>query len=277
MTLSPEKPRLSQYREQFIYWSSIGVDMVVPRMEAGVYVLGYVKSGTNWLCHLLSTALDMPVLEPWKLHGPMISPCVYHMHRFIPFDPVRRRTVYMMRDGRDTMVSKYFHLVRDGGPLKARFECQIKKPLRAEDISINMPEFIRFMGGSRIASTDYRSHLEAWKRHSDKYITLKYEDLLVNPEQELMRVIKRLPDQPVSLERIRMAVRKHDFSNLTKRDRGVEDISSFIRKGISGDWRNYFTVEAGRAFDEYAGHLLFELGYETEREWWRNPSSVLSG
>jgi len=29
-------------------------------------LLGYMKTGTNWLCHLLASALGIPVLEVWK-------------------------------------------------------------------------------------------------------------------------------------------------------------------------------------------------------------------
>lgn len=276
MPYQTEKSLFNKRREQLIYWSSIGLDMVIPRPDSGVYVLGYVKSGTNWLCHLLSAVLDKPILEPWKLQRPMIKPCVYHMHRFIPLNSVRQRTVYLMRDGRDTMVSKYFHIIREGGPLTAKFEQQIGKPLRAEDIGENMAEFIPFMRENRIATIDYRSHLEEWMKHSDKYIVLRYEDLLVNPESELRRVVDQLPYQHVTQERIRSAVAMHDFRNLTKRDRGEEELTSFIRKGVSGDWRNYFTVEAAKVFDEYAGDLLLEIGYETERDWWMKPSNVPS-
>lgn len=274
MSYHPEKSLLRQRHEQLIYWSSIGLDMALPRSEAGVYVLGYVKSGTNWLCHLLSEVLEMPILEPWKLSRPQIKPCVYHMHRFIPLDSVRRRTVYMMRDGRDTMVSKYFHIVREGGPLKARIERNLGRPLLAEEIQENMVEFILFMRVNRISTTDYRTHMEEWKKHSDKYITVRYEDMLTNSEAELMRVLDQLSCHHVTSEKVRSAVTKHDFSNLTNREKGVEDLTSFIRKGISGDWRNYFTEEAARVFDEYAGDLLLEVGYEIDREWWRSSSNL---
>lgn len=270
-----EKSRLKQRHEQMIYWLSIAMDVTLPRDKSGVYVLGYVKSGTNWLCNLLSDILVMPVLEPWTLTWPQIKPCVYHMHRFIPVDSVRQRTVYIMRDGRDTLVSKYFHLVREGGELKTRFERELQCPLLAENIQENMSAFILFMQKNRVSSTDYRVHLEEWKKHSDKYITVRYEDLLTHPEAELMRILGRLTHHTATLAKVREAINKQDFSAITNRKRGEQDLGSFNRKGISGDWRNYFTPESAKAYDSYAGDLLLETGYETDRQWWRMPSCLV--
>jgi len=263
-----EKTVIHQRHEQLIYWASIAVDVLVPRQLPGIYVLGYVKSGINWLCHLLSSALELPILEPWKRNLPAVQPCIYHMHRFIPLDSVRWRTIYMMRDGRDTMVSKYFHIAREGGLLKKRLETYLGRPVRYEDTRINLPEFIRFLQGNRIASVDYKTHIEGWKRHCDKYVPLRYEDLLADTESELARVISAVAKHEADAEHIRAAVERHDFTHLTARSRGEEDRASFIRKGIAGDWRNHFTAESGRVFDEYAGDLLFELGYESDPRWW---------
>lgn len=39
------------------------------------------------------------------------------------------------------------------------------------------------------------------------------------------------------------------------------------RKGIAGDWRNHFNDAHREAFDEVAGDILIELGYEDSRDW----------
>jgi plasmid stabilization system protein ParE len=38
-----------------------------------------------------------------------------------------------------------------------------------------------------------------------------------------------------------------------------------FRKGVSGDWRNVFTEEDRRIFEEKAGDLLVRLGYEEDQ------------
>lgn len=263
----PQKSRLRERHEQLIYWSSIGWDIARPDDRKGIYVLGYIKSGTNWLCHLVSTALEMPILEVWKTNLPALAPRVHHMHRFIPLDSARRRTIYIMRDGRDTMVSGYFHFVREGGATGSQLERQLGRPLAVDKIRENLADYIRFMIANRSATLDYRSHLLEWKRHRDDYATVRYEDLLTDPAGELTRALRQVTGAEPDRERIDLAVASHDFSRVTKRQKGTEDHGDFVRKGISGDWRNHFTREAATVFHDYAGDLLLDLGYETDRDW----------
>ena len=54
---------------------------------------------------------------------------------------------------------------------------------------------------------------------------------------------------------------------MTKRESGVENRSSHLRKGVAGDWQNYFNAESREIFDYYAGHHLIRLGYEEDRSW----------
>lgn len=253
--------------EQVIYWASIGGDVLLSRRPRGVYVLGYVKSGTNWLSHLMSGALGLPILEPWKRNWPTRRPAIYHMHRFIPLESARRRTVYLMRDGRDTMVSAYFHMVRGRAKSGRILERKLGSPLTAENIGENLPHFIRFMRSRSLSGSDYRTHIERWKAHRHQYVTARYEDLLVDTPGELARVLGELTGGEVDPERIEQTVAAHDFAGTTGRKPGEGDDKAFLRKGISGDWRNYFSREAAAVFDEYAGDLLVELGYEADRAW----------
>ncbi len=264
---TPEKSFMRARYEHLIYWSSIGMDAAIPGKNPGIYVLGYIKSGTNWLCHLLSAALDTPILEPWKMSAPTLEPRIFHMHRFIPLDSVRKRTIYLIRDGRDTMVSRYFHIANAGGIAKIALERELGTAITADRAKENMAGFIRFMTSSNIASRDYRSHILEWKKHRDKYITMRYEDMLADTTSELARAVESLTHKTPDNDMIRRAVQQHDFTRLTKRKKGEEDHKSFIRKGVSGDWRNYFTAESAHVFDEYAGDLLLELGYENDPEW----------
>lgn len=51
------------------------------------------------------------------------------------------------------------------------------------------------------------------------------------------------------------------------RTRGVEDKTSLCRKGISGDWKNYFDDELKDMFKELTGSFLKETGYERDDNW----------
>jgi hypothetical protein len=70
-----------------------------------------------------------------------------------------------------------------------------------------------------------------------------------------------------SREIVERCVEKNSFQSRAKnRKPGEEDQGSFFRKGISGDWKNYFTPRDKRIFYDEAGDTLESLGYEADGE-----------
>lgn len=49
---------------------------------------------------------------------------------------------------------------------------------------------------------------------------------------------------------------------LSGRAKGVEDRNVHYRKGVAGDWRNYFTDEVHQFSDDKAGDLVSSFGSE---------------
>jgi hypothetical protein len=99
------------------------------------------------------------------------------------------------------------------------------------------------------------------------YTEVRYEDLLERPDEEVRRLLSFLGvDTEGRL--VEHCVSSASFEKLTRgRERGQEDPSSFYRKGVAGDWKNYFTEEDRRIFKEEAGELLIRLGYEEDLDW----------
>ncbi len=253
-----------------MYWASIGGNIVQPSRASGVYVLGYMKSGTTWLCHLLSGALEIPILQPWTMNSPFLKPAIYHMHRFLPLAKVRRRTVYIMRDGRDAMVSAYFHVARENGNAKHLLERRFGRPFTAENAKSNLPDFILTMKDWNFSGPAYRQHIEAWKNHRGQFVTVRYEDLLTDPVHHLTKIITDLTGESPDAAKVMDVVHRNAFDRVTRRQPGSENPNEFLRKGIAGDWRNYFSPNAAAIFDAYAGDLLLELGYESDPNWARS-------
>lgn len=52
------------------------------------------------------------------------------------------------------------------------------------------------------------------------------------------------------------------------RDQGELNIFSHYRRGVAGDWKNYFDRRLGWLFEVACPRLLIELGYETSESWW---------
>ena len=64
---------------------------------------------------------------------------------------------------------------------------------------------------------------------------------------------------------------KHSFESKSGRKPGQEKKDSFLRKGVVGDWRNYFNEECVIAFknekERRWNRLLVEMGYESSLDW----------
>src|ERR671910_816836 len=101
----------------------------------------------------------------------------------------------------------------------------------------------------------------------DRYTEVRYEDLLERPNEEVEKLLGFLGvDTDERL--VEHCVSSASFEKLSRgRQRGQEDPSSFYRKGVAGDWRNYFSEEDRRVFKEEAGELLIRLGYEEDLDW----------
>jgi hypothetical protein len=96
----------------------------------------------------------------------------------------------------------------------------------------------------------------------ENYAEVRYEDLLARPEAEVRRLLEFL-GADTDDGTVRCCVNAASFEKLSRgRERGEEDPSSFFRKGVAGDWRNTFTEQDRRVFEQAAGDLLARLGYE---------------
>ncbi len=113
------------------------------------------------------------------------------------------------------------------------------------------------------------SRLEQWFRCTDACQT-RYEDLQRQPAAELHRIVGFL-GIVAGDEAIQRVVQKHTFEAKSRRKPGQEARSSAMRKGISGDWRNYFDPECVQMFKhEKEGRwnkLLVDMGYERTLDW----------
>ena len=250
--------------QQLPYWSTIAYDVLLNGFSRSVHVVGYAKSGTCWLSGLMSESTGLPLYKPWKHPAPKLRPHVFHMMRLLPFDRVRNRTVYVMRDGRDAMVSRFYDILHREPLQRVHAEKFLGCEMTNDNLRELLPRFIEFLSTYQAGCADYKTHLTHWLQHD--YVTVRYEDLLEDTAGQLRRIVQELGREP-DPARIETAVRKYDFESNSKRNRGQEDKNSFLRKGVAGDWKNHFTPEAARVFDAYAGELLVDLGYEPDRSW----------
>lgn len=175
--------------------------------------------------------------------------------------------VTVIRDPRDVIVSNSFYLAHLD-PEKGGRDQSFR------ELS-NVGRIKRLIGDGEFIL----SRLEQWFRSPIAY-NVRYEDLKTNPVRVLEAVLRYL-ELPVDEEQIRRIAAKHSFKSLTGRNPGEDCQESPNRKGIVGDWRNYFNKDCIAAFKKekagYWNHLLVEMGYETNLDWHCPVSQIDSG
>ena len=178
------------------------------------------------------------------------------------------RVVHIIRDGRDAVVSALHHSWNFGKKIK-NDEVSAKREAYREDPDrmLNSGESL-FAGNSLArmagewAARVGRTVLDGPALLGENYAEVRYEDLLSRPEEEVRRLLEFL-GAGANDETVRRCVNAASFEKLSRgRERGEEDPTSFYRKGVAGDWRNTFTEQDRRVFEETAGDLLAQLGYE---------------
>lgn len=263
------KPLMGLGRYAFLsrYWLTVAWNLVPPNRQRSIFVLGHPRTGTNWLCRVLSHYFGIARYVARDRPLPVLTPVTLHLHRFVV---VPSRTIYVLRDGRDISVSYYHKVVNTmakGSEVVQALRAFCPEPLTHENVQANLPGFIRFQFEEKtLGSIPYDRHVRRAARAG--YYSVRYEDLLENGDDVLSGIVRHLTAAEPDAERVRETLEATSFEKRTGRKRGQQDLAwPSVRKGIAGDWKNQFTREAAVVFDRYAGEVLVESGYEPDRSW----------
>ncbi len=253
MTIKQHMIRASHYATWFL-------GTRFPKAIPLVFVVAYPRSGTTWVAHLVADYLQLPF--PILSLLPVGFPAVVKGH-----DRVWKsypRGIYVLRDGRDALVSIYWRV----SPRQRRAPSRFAKEANTGD------SIAAFVEWQLTARKPFSSPVN-WAKHVRSYFEVKnpnvvlvrYEDLLRDGETTLAKAMAELTGEEADLGRVRDAIKKFSFERQTGRPAGVEDRSAWFRKGQAGDWVNLFTREAAEIFDRYCGDTLIAAGYEADHSW----------
>jgi len=208
-----------------------------------LFVLGHPKSGTTWMCQLLADYLRLPFPQ----HSIMPLGCAAVLHSFEAPSKKYRNGVYMVRDGRDSAVSTYFHT--RGRLLAGGKEKYYRKLFDGLDIDAepreNMATFLdrlfKYPTGGWMKLPSWGSHVKSYFDHASENLHLaRYEDLLIDGKATLATIIERLTGDSADDDRIAETIQRYSFKNQSGRKPGQENRGSYLRKGQAGDWKNHF-------------------------------------
>lgn len=260
------------------------------------------RSGTVFFFNLISELFQFEKLEPKFTGGFRPTPPEWDAYKFDKtYLELRKNQVicahyhmntdfkvmlededllcfYLYRDPRDVAVSAalYIKYVLEHHALHNTFKLMsdsdaiitllagayIHKSMLCYPVAEGSPDYIDFEGAGYFCKNAY-----PWLLHP-KVIKLKYEYLFAdNLEEQLSRVME-FNSIPVNRLLLKNVVTTMDFRNISGgRNRGEENAISHYRKGIAGDYKNYFTEAHKAIAKRYIGNHLINLGYETDFSW----------
>jgi hypothetical protein len=197
---------------------------------------------------------------------------VRDMHQIYP----DARMVYIVRDGRDVMVSDRFRNFVEEKFLH-RGDEKIIAELRADPKlftsgrrSIFTESWLRdkTQGAPSWADNLNESTAEGKRLYAGRYFPIRYEDILSNPFEEMKKLwlflgVKNV--DPVLEKALRSEISENpDEKWQAQRNNSLAPILS---KGQPGNWKNFFNKRDGEIFKEIAGDLLVEWNYEKDSNW----------
>jgi len=184
------------------------------------------------------------------------------------------KLIYIVRDGRDVLISERFrNFVEESKFLKAE-DRRLIEDLRKDQTaftngtrSIFTEAFIRRVAKGWATNLE-EIEAEARRLFGDRYIGVRYEDLLSQPFEEMSKLWKFLGVKKVnrSLEKDIQAEMSSNPDEEWQAQRNG-DIASFLPKGQAGNWMRLFTTQDKAIFKEVAGEMLVRWKYEKDVNW----------
>ena len=194
---------------------------------------------------------------------------VHDLHAIYP----DAKLIYIVRDGRDVLISERFrNLVEESKFLKPEDQ-RIIEELRVDPTPFtNGTRSIFTEGVIRRVAAGWVKNLqeidEAGQRmFGPNYCSLRYEDLLSRPFDEMQRLWNFLEVQADSSLEEQIVDEMSSNPDEEWQSKRNHDIASFLRKGQAGNWQRLFTARDKSVFKEVAGEMLIKWGYEKDLNW----------
>ncbi|MDC0231535.1 sulfotransferase domain-containing protein [Aureispira] len=227
-----------------------------------IFFVGFPKSGNTWLQNLgagilfgidsnyLSdklTQILIPNVHGQKYYKRILDFTCFKSH-LLP-QPEYKKVVYIVRDGRDSLVS-YYHMMKTSG-----------KTTSLEDIVIK---------GESLFPCKWNEHVRKWKenKYNADILWIRYEDLLSNPLKEMKRFCDFIGIER-SEETIKRSIAGNSFKKMQEKEKEFgwhnpnwNKEGKFIRKGKTGEYIKEMNEELIDFFVKESKTELLELGYD---------------
>ncbi|XP_007948385.1 sulfotransferase 1A1 [Orycteropus afer afer] len=187
----------------------------------------------------MQTLEDTPAPRLLKTHLPLaLIPQTLLDHKV--------KVIYVARNAKDVAVSYYhFYQMAKVHPDPGTWDSFLEK----------------FMAG-QVSYGSWYQHVQEWweLQHTHPVLYLFYEDMKEDPKREIRKILefvgRSLPEKTVDLivkHTSFKAMKGNPMANYSTLPPDIMDhnISAFMRKGITGDWKSTFTVAQNERFDAH--------------------------
>jgi hypothetical protein len=164
--------------------------------------------------------------------------------------------VYLVRDPRDVAIS-YAHYI------DSTIDTTIEVMRNPEALIAAKPGTIAPLLSQRLLT--WSDHVESWLSANVPLLLIRYEDMLQQPEETLVKVASFL-NWNAEPAVVAAAVEATRFNRLQseEEEHGYEFGASrrFFRSGRSGGWREALSTDQVRRIEQDHGRMMMKLGYE---------------
>lgn len=228
-----------------------------------IFVVGYPKSGNTWMQYLIAGLIFgmdirlvpdalvltvVPDVHFVRYYRRYLSQTFFKTHD-LP-RPYHRRVVYLVRDGRDVMVSYLHHLTALAG---------------------QVPDLQNIVAtGEGLFPSRWHEHVESWlaNPYGAELITISYEALKKNTGAELQRLCEFAGLQR-NRELLEMVASTCSFNSMREKEQkqGWDERTiwpkdkAFVRRGVVGSFKDEMPPAALETFMQMSSTTLKRIGY----------------
>jgi len=184
------------------------------------------------------------------------------------------KLIYIVRDGRDVLISERFRNFVEESKFLTSEDRRIIADLQVDPAlftdgrrSIFTEAFIRRVAQGWVKNLQ-ETEDEGRRLLGKNYFGMRYEDLLIQPFDEMSRLWKFLGVKKVN-KSLEKAIRAEMTSNPDEEWQAERNggIASFLPKGQAGNWSRLFTEKDKNIFKGVAGEMLVKWKYEKDMNW----------
>ena len=220
------------------------------------FVEDFQKSFVNFLCHFAHGRSGKSVIVDKITPYPGTAQFVVdEIKRLFP----ESKIIHLVRDGRDVLTSGTFDWLLKDAEGTERHEFYFNPIPGMKLQRFFDPKVIKKWAANWSETIDIFDDCEP-----DVRVT--YEEMKEDMAETLKKIFDALGVES-SNEIAQGCEDNSTFERMSGRPPGQEEPTAKARKGIVGDWKNYFTLVDGELFDALVGDQMQKMGYEADSSW----------